>query len=91
MIQNNFQCNYMPVDIDTETEDSMIKSHMLVDTNSISGLRSTLKLEESRSASYRRSWLKDRKRSRSALLKLHNLTNDTRQMITHLRTHFGIG
>ena len=77
----NARHNYMPVDIDAETEDSMINTHMPVDIDSISELRSTLELEESRSASYRRSWLKDRKRTLSALLKLRILTNDTRQMV----------
>ena len=68
--------NYvMPVDIDAED------SHMPVDIDLISELASVLKLEESRSASYRRSWLKERKRTRSALLKLRILTNDTRQMV----------
>ena len=68
---------YLPVDIDAETEDSMIQSNI----NSISELRSALELEERRSSSFRRSWMKDRKRTRSALLKLRILTNDTRQMV----------
>ena len=77
MIQNN--ARHLPVDIDAE--DSMIESHIPVDIDLISELASALKLEESRSASYRRSWLKDRKRSRSSQLKLLILTNDTRQMV----------
>ena len=78
--------NYLPVDMDVE--DSMIKSRMPVDidtedsnTDFISELMTVLELEESRSASYRRSWLRERKRTRSALLKLRILTNDTRQMV----------
>ena len=75
MIQNNARFNFLAVDIDVETEDSMIN------IKSISELTSVLKLEECRSASYRRSWLKDRERTRSALLKLRILTNDTLQMV----------
>jgi len=80
--------NYLPVDMDDDTEDSMIKSRMPVDINTedsninfISELMTALELEESRSASYRRSWLKERKRTRSTLLKLRILTNDTKQMV----------
>jgi len=78
--------NYLPVDMDDE--DSMIKSRMPVnidteDSNidSISELATALELEESRSASYRRSWLKELKRTRSTLLKLRILTNETHQMV----------
>ena len=69
MNQNDVRHNFLPVDIDAE--ESMINTHMPVDIDLISELTSALKLEEIRSASYRRSWLKDRKRSRLALLKLH--------------------
>ena len=74
--------NYLPVDMDDE--ESMI--NMPVDAEDmniefISELMTVLELEESRSASYRRSWLRERKRTRSTLLKLRILTNDTRQMV----------
>ena len=89
MFQNDdARHNYLPVDMDIEIDHSMIKTRLPVDIdaehsniNLISELRSALELEERRSSSYRRSWLKDRKRTRSALLKLRFLTNDIRQMV----------
>ena len=94
MFQNDdVRRNYLLVDMDDDTEDSMIKSRMPVDINTedsninfISELMTALELEESRSASYQRSWLKELKRTRSTLLKLRILTNDTQQRC--LRTHF---
>ena len=91
MFQNDdARHNYLQVDMDSEIDHSMIKTHLPVDIdaetehsniNSISEFRSALELEERRSLSYRRSWMKDRKRTRLALLKLRILTNDTRQMV----------
>ena len=86
--QNDTQGIYLPIDLDAEIVHSRIESHEEIsnirydsDINSISKFMSVLELEVRRSSSYRRSWLKDQKRTRSALFKLRILTNDIQQVV----------
>jgi len=52
-----------------------------IDMFSLEELTRSLHLEECRSSSYRRSWLKERTRTKAATLKLRIIKNDTSPMI----------